>query len=187
MISIRCWIKKSCSMLIDPPIPDMQLFQNLTLIIQGRGHGRGQSSKPKVYPASLLFHVNCLSHCWNTAFFKIWPWKFKCKVMGEVTVPSHKVCPTSYSFTSFSFRVNRPSHSWDTAFSKFDFENSRSRSWEMSKFKATNCVLLYIDSYPFSSMLIWLPINPYPIFSISPPIPEIQLFFLQNLTLKIQL
>ena len=34
-----------CSMLIDPAIPGIQQFQNLTLKIQGPGHGWGQSWK----------------------------------------------------------------------------------------------------------------------------------------------
>ena len=62
------------------------------------------------------------------SIFKIWPWKSRVKVMGEVTVQSHNVGLTSYRLTSLSFHVSQPSHSWDTAFSKFDLENQRSRS-----------------------------------------------------------
>ena len=61
-------------------------------------------------------------------FLKIWPWKYKVKVMVEVQVESHKVGVTSYQFTSLSSHVNQPSYSRDKAFSKFDLENSRSRS-----------------------------------------------------------
>ena len=60
-------------------------------------------------------------------FFKIWPWKSKVKVMGEVTVQSHNVGLASYQLTSFSFHVNQPSHSWDTSFSKFDLGYQGSR------------------------------------------------------------
>ena len=74
--------------------------------------------------------------------------------------------------TSFLFHVNRPSHSWDTAFSKFYLENQGSRSWVRSHFKVTMWVLHPIDSHPFRSMSIGL------------PIPEIQHF--QNFTLKIK-
>ena len=59
--------------------------------------------------------------------FKIWPWKSRVKVMGEVTVQSHNVGLASYRLTSLSFHVNRTSHSWDTTFSNFDFENPGSR------------------------------------------------------------
>ena len=48
--------------------------------------------------------------------FKIWPWKSKFKVKGEVTVQKHKVGLASYQLTSLSFHVNPPSHSWDTSF-----------------------------------------------------------------------
>ena len=55
--------------------------------------------------------------------FKIWPWKSKVDVMGEVKICIHNVNPTIYRLTSLLFLVNQPSHSWDTIFiSKFDFE-----------------------------------------------------------------
>ena len=34
------------------------------------------------------------------AFFKIWPWKSKVKVMSEVDIESHKMGPTFYRLTS---------------------------------------------------------------------------------------
>ena len=57
--------------------------------------------------------------------------------MGEVTVQSHTVDPTSYWRTSLSFHVNRASDSRVTTFSKFDFENQASMSWVRSQFKVT--------------------------------------------------
>ena len=45
---------------------------------------------------------------------KIWPWKSKVKVMGEVKVQSHNLGPTSNGFTSF--HVNPPSYSYDRVF-----------------------------------------------------------------------
>ena len=44
-------------------------------------------------------------------FYKIWPWKSRVKVMGEVTLQSHNVGLTSYRLTSLLFHVNRASHS----------------------------------------------------------------------------
>ena len=96
--------------------------------------------------------------------FKIWPWKSKVKVIAQ----GHKVGITPYQFISLSFHVDQPSHSWDTAISKFDVENSRSRSWVRSKLKVITWVQHSVDSHPFHSM------------SIGPPIHEIQHF--QNLT-----
>ena len=121
------------SMSIGHPIPEIRLFQNLTLKIQGQGHGRGEHWKSQHGSNILSTHI-LLIPCklaipfLRYDFFKIRPRKFKVKVMDEGNVESHKVGVTSYRFTSLSFHVNRPFHSWDTAFSKFDLENPRSRS-----------------------------------------------------------
>ena len=108
-------------MWIGHPIPELRLFQNLTLQTKGQGHGRGYSSKSKCGYNNLSTHipfVPCQSGIpfLSCDFFKIWPWKSRVNVMGGVTVQSHNVGLTSYRFTSLSFHVNRPSHSWDTAF-----------------------------------------------------------------------
>ena len=47
---------------------------------------------------------------------KIWPWKSKVKVMGEIKVLSHKLSPTSYPLTFFWFHVNSPSYCYAKAF-----------------------------------------------------------------------
>ena len=165
------------SMSICHPTPKIQLFQNLTLKIQSQGHGWGQSWKLQSGCNILLTHipfVPCQSAIpfLRYSIFKIWPWKSKAKVMGEVNVESHNMGPTFYRLTSLSFHVNWPSHSWDTTFSNFDLENPRSRSWVRWMLKVTTRVQNSIDSHPSHSM------------SFGHPIPEIQLF--QNLTLKIQ-
>ena len=102
------------------------------------------------------------------SIFKIWPWKSKVKVIAQ----GHKVGITPYRLISLSFHVNRPSHSRDAAISKFDVENSRSRSWVRSKLKVTTWVQHSVDSHPFCSM------------TIRHHIPELRLFL--NLTLKIK-
>ena len=71
------------------------------------------------------------------SIFKIWPWKSKVKVMGEVNVESHNMCSTFYRLTSPLFHDNRPSHFWNTTFSKFNLENLRSRSWLRWTLKVT--------------------------------------------------
>ena len=131
-------------MSIGPPMPGIQLFQNLTLKLEGQGHGSGHSSKSQCRSNILSTHipfVPCQSGIpfLSYDFLKIWPWKSRVKVMGEVTVQSHKVGLTSYRLTSLSFHVNRPSHSWDTAFSKFDLENlgSRSNDHDVAQFHRT--------------------------------------------------
>ena len=111
-------------MLIRPPIPELWLFQNLTLKIKGQGHGWGHSSKSQCGSNILSTHipfVPCQSALpfLRYSIFKIWPWKSKFKVIAQ----DHKVGITPYRFISLSFRVDRPSHSWDTVLSKFDLEN----------------------------------------------------------------
>ena len=55
-------ISLKCSMWVDPLIPEIQLFQNLTLKIQGQGHGRVHSSKPQSVSHFLLFHIPFIFH-----------------------------------------------------------------------------------------------------------------------------
>ena len=124
-------------MSIRHPSAELWLFQNLTLKIKGQGHGWGHSSKSQCGCSILSSHipfVPCQSALpfLRYSIFKIWPWKSKVKVMGEVTVQSHNVGLVYYRLTSFSFHVNQPSHSWETAFSKFDLENQGSRTWVRS-------------------------------------------------------
>ena len=148
MLKVTTWVQHSidshpfCSMSIGPPIPEIQHFQNLTLKIQGQGHGWGGHWKSQHRSNILLTHI-LLIPCQSAIpflrydFFKIWPWKSKVKVMGEGNVESHKVSVTSYRLTSLSSHVNRASHSWVMTFSKFDLENQGSRSWVRSQFKVT--------------------------------------------------
>ena len=102
-------------------IPEIRLFHNLTLKIQGQGHGRGEHWKSQhgsnILSTQIPF-VPCQSALpfLRYSIFKIWPWKSKVKVMGEMDIQSHKMGVTSYRLTSLSFHVNRPSHSWDTTF-----------------------------------------------------------------------
>ena len=67
------------------------IFQNLTLKIKGQGHGWGHSSKSQCGSNILSTHipfVPCQSALpfLGYSIFKIWPWKSRVKVMGEVTV-----------------------------------------------------------------------------------------------------
>ena len=119
---------------ISHSIAEIQHFQNLTLKIQGQGHGWGECWKSQHGSIIISTHipfVPCQSaiQFLRYNFFKIWPWKSNVKVMVKVKVEIYKVGVTSYRLTSFSFHVNWPSHSRDTAFSKFYLENPRSRSW----------------------------------------------------------
>ena len=114
-------------------IPELRLFQNLTLNIKGQGHEWGHTSKLQYGSNILSTHIPffpCKSGMpfLSYDFFKIWPWKSRIKVMGEVTVQSHNAGLISYRLTFLLRHVNRPSHSWYTAFLTFDLENPGSRS-----------------------------------------------------------
>ena len=148
-------------MSIGHPILEIQLFQNLTLKIQGQGHGWGQSLKSQCESSIISTHIPFVP-CQSAIpflrydFFKIWPWKFKVKVIEEVNIESHHMGPTFYRLTSFSFHVNRPFHSWDTAFPKFDLENPRSRSNDLMLHKS----IQWFQRYGFRKVwpkccLIW--------------------------------
>ena len=75
---------------------------------------------------SLSFQVSRPSHSWDIAISIFYIKKSKVKLMVEVNVENHNMCPTFYQLTSLWFQVNQPSHSWGTSFSKFDLENPRS-------------------------------------------------------------
>ena len=160
-------------MSIGPPIPEIQHFQNLTLKIKGQGHGWGRSLKSQCGPNIPSTHIPFIP-CQlgipflSNDFFKIWPWKSKVKVMGEVTVQSHIVGLASYRLTSLSFHVNRPSHSWDTAFSKFDLENQGSRSWWGHSSKSQCGSNILSTDMPFVPWQSALPFLRYSIFKIWP-------------------
>ena len=81
----------SLSMSIGHAIPEIQLFQNLTLKIQGQGHGWVKCWKSQhgfnISSTHILF-VPCQSAILfpRYDFFKIWPWKSKVKVMAGGTL-----------------------------------------------------------------------------------------------------
>ena len=76
------------SMSIGPPIPGIQLFQNLTLKIQGQGHGWGQSLKSQHGSCIQSTHIPLVPCQLALLFlrysiFKVWPWKSKVKVIAQ--------------------------------------------------------------------------------------------------------
>ena len=120
------------------PFLRYSILKNLTLKIQGQGHSSRSQGRYNT-PSTHIPFVPCRSALPFLGYsnFKIWCWKFKVEVMGEVKVESHNMGPTFSRLTSLSFHVNRASHSWVITFSKFDLENQGSRSWVRSQFKVT--------------------------------------------------
>ena len=73
------------------------------------------NSKSQCGSSILSTHIPFVPCQWALPFlrysiFKIWPWKSRFKVMGEVTVQSHNAGLTSYRLTSLSFHVHQSSH-----------------------------------------------------------------------------
>ena len=170
MLKVTTWVQHSIdshpfhSMSIGHPIPEIQLFQNLTLKIQGQCHVWGQSWKSQSGCNILSTHipfVPCQSALpfLRYSIFKIWPWKSKVKVMGEGKVESHNMGATFCRLTSLSFHVNWPSHSWDTTFSKFDLKiQGQGYGWGQScKSKSGyNILSTHIPFIPCQSALPFL-------------------------------
>ena len=110
-------------MWIGHPFPELRLFWKFYLENQWSRSWVGSSSKSQCGSNILSIHipfVPCQSALpfLRYSIFKIWPWKSRVKVMGEVTVQSHNVGLTSYRLNFLSFYVKRPSQSWVTTFLK---------------------------------------------------------------------
>ena len=64
------------------PIPEIRLFQTLTLKLQGQGYGCGQRAKSYIQPSILLIRFLFISHQSDQQFlrcsyFEIWPWNIQ--------------------------------------------------------------------------------------------------------------
>ena len=130
-----------CLMSIGPPIPEIQLFQNLTMKIHGQGHVCSQKWRLHLtlkiqdqgqgleFNRCLLFVSWQLDHSWlRYSKFHIWLWKFKVKVMAKIK-PDGPIWGLEFNrYVCFSFCGNLTIFGWDIANSIFDLANSTSRS-----------------------------------------------------------
>ena len=120
-------------------------IKNLTLKIQGQGHGRGQRLKSQL--GSNILSTRPLIPM--IELFKIWPSKSKVKVMAQ----GHIVCIISYRLISLrSLLIGSPFLRY--SYLKIDLENPKLRSGVKSKFKVTMWVLHPMDSHSF-----WFHVN----------------------------
>ena len=108
------------SLSIGCPIPEIRLFQTLTLKLQGQGHGCGQRARSYNWPSIILTHFLFIKHqqtnnSADRAISKFDLETSKVKVMREVKGQGHILYPVSNQCTSFSFHINRTNHSWDMA------------------------------------------------------------------------
>ena len=174
------WLTSLCSMSNGHPIPEIQLFQNFTLKIQGQGHGCGQSWKSQSGCNILSTHipfVPCQSALpyLRYSIFKIWPWKSKVKVMGGVNVESHNMGPTDSNILP----THIPIVPCQSAIPILRYNFFKIWPWK-SKVKVMGEV--NVESHNIGPTFYWL--TSLPSMSNGHPIPEIWLF--QNFTLKIQ-
>ena len=70
------------SLSIGHPIPEIRLFQILTLKLQGQGHACGQRARPYSPPSILLIRFlfishQCDQHFLRYSYFEIWPWNIQ--------------------------------------------------------------------------------------------------------------
>ena len=89
------------------------------------------------------------------SYLKIWLWKSKVKVMGEVTVENHNMAPTFYRLRSLSFHVNRLSHSWDTNFQNLTMK-IQGQGHSLSPQSRFNTLSTHIPFIPCRSALPFL-------------------------------
>ena len=124
---------------IGHPIPEIRLFQTLTLKLQGQGRecGQRQGHKSAQYPInSLLFHINHTNNSWDTSISQFLLETSKVKVMSEVKGQVHILYPVSNRCTSFSFHIIGTDHSWDTTKLVFDIEKTHPK---FAKITVSDC------------------------------------------------
>ena len=96
-----------CSMSIGNSIPEIKLFQTLTLKLPGQGHACGQRAMSYSQPSILLICFLFISHQSDQQFlrhiyFEIWPWNIEGHEWGQRSrshsVPS--IQPMQFLFVS---------------------------------------------------------------------------------------
>ena len=118
-----------CSMSIGHPIPELRLFQTLTLKLKSQGHGCDHREKSYSQTNILLicflsFHFNQTNNSWDTAISKFDLETSKVKVMSEVKGQGHILYPASNWCISILFHTKRTNHSCDMAKIVFDLEKT---------------------------------------------------------------
>ena len=117
------------------PIPEIRLFQTLTLKLQGQGHGCGQRAKSYSWPSILLTRFLLISHqsdqqSLRYSYFEIWPWNIQGQghEWGQ-RLRSH-IIPSIQLMHFFFIHINRTNHSWDMAKIVFDLERGKSEGFD---------------------------------------------------------
>ena len=115
------------SISIGHPIPEIRLFQTLTLKLQGQSHRCGQRARSYSWSSILLTHFLIISHPWDTAISKFDLETSKVKVMHQVKGQGHILYPVYNWCISFLFHINWTVHSCDMAKIAFDLEKTNTK------------------------------------------------------------
>ena len=121
------------SMSIGHPIPEIWLFQTLTLKLQGKGHRCGQRMRSYSRHSILLIRFLFISHQTDQQFlmqlFRNLTLKHprsRSWVRSRVKVTNHTQYPSNQC-TSFLFHINWTKYSRDMAKIVFDLEKTHSK------------------------------------------------------------
>ena len=106
------------------PIPEIKLFQTLTLKLHGCGQRARSYSRPSIILTPFSFHINQTNNSGDRAILKFDLETSQVMVMSEVKGEGHLFYPVSNQCTSFSFHINRTNHSWDMAKIVFDLDKT---------------------------------------------------------------
>ena len=121
------------SMSIRHPIPEIRLFQTLTLELQSEGHGCGQKAMSYSCPSFLSIRFLFISHQSDQQFlieiqlFQNDHETSQVKVMSEVKGQGHILYPVYNQCISSLFHINQTHYSWDKAKVVFDLEKTHLR------------------------------------------------------------
>ena len=115
------------SLSINPLIPQIRLFQTLTLKLQGQGHGWGQRSRSHSSPSIQTMHFLLVSHQSDQPFlrydqYSVWHWKDTSEISKEnlAKKKSFQAWPEGYSYQVLQW-LSGSYFIWQT--SKFLFIN----------------------------------------------------------------
>ena len=118
-----------CTKSISPPIPEIRLFQTLTLKFQGQGHGCGQSAQPYNWPSILL---DLFSFCFTSirsqylrySYFEVWPSKIQDQRHGWSQRSRSHSWPRIQPMHLLFVPRHRTNHSWDLSNSVWPCKNT---------------------------------------------------------------
>ena len=143
-------------MSISHPIPEIRLFQTMTLNLMGVVKAQGHTVGPVSY--LLPFHFTSDKQFLKYSSFEIDLKTSKVKVMTWVKGQGHILYPISNQCISFLLPINQANHSWDMAKIVFGLEKNTSKFVRNST-KITVSNRTTPKSNQVISMIKWVVLN----------------------------